>query len=168
MPPTRIRGRSWYSDLTVDLFLKVLNSSIFHPFVASLIPLCLRATEVPYSAHVFRYSVFYAIFICILHILGPINKRIAYGPPRNVDLEEEVLVITGGASGLGRCLAEIYALRGSAVAVIDIQDAEAGDSIEGVKYYQCDVGDVPAVEKAWAKITEEVCNPNIQPHMTIN
>ena len=77
-------------------------------------------------------------------------------------------MITGGASGLGRCLAEIYALRGSAVAVIDIQDAEAGDSIEGVKYYQCDVGDVPAVEKAWAKITEEVCDPNIQPHMTIN
>ena len=161
MPATRSRGRSWSSDLTIDLLFKVLNNSIFHPFVASLIPLCLRAAEVPYSADVFRYSVYYAIFICILHVLEPINRRIAYGPPRRVDLEEEVLVITGGASGLGRCLAEIYALRGSAVAVIDIQDAEAGNRIEGVRYYQCDVGDVSAVANAWAKITEEVRNPHI-------
>ena len=67
-------------------------------------------------------------------------------------------MITGGASGLGRCLAEIYALRGSTVAVIDIQDAEGSNHIENVRYYQCDVGDMSAVANTWGQITEEVRN----------
>jgi len=157
MPATRPRDKPWYTDLTIDLLLKILNNSIFHPFVASLIPLCLRAAEVPYSADAFRYSVYYAIFICILSILGPINERIAYGPPRKVDWEEEIIVITGGASGLGRCLSEVYAMRGATVAVIDIAQVNAGNRVENVNYWQCDVGDVSAVAATWDEITKKVC-----------
>ncbi|MCJ1398048.1 hypothetical protein MMC11_001245 [Xylographa trunciseda] len=89
------------------------------------------------------------------------SERIAYGPPRKVDLEEEVIVITGGASGLGRCLAEIYALRGSTVAVLDIRGKESGDSLEDVSYYKCDVGDAAAMAHVWARITEELGLPTI-------
>lgn len=156
MPATRPRHKPWYSDLTIDLLIKILNNSIFHPFVASLIPLCLRAAEVPYSADAFRYSVYYAIFICILSILGPINERIAYGPSRKVDWEEEVIVITGGASGLGRCLSEVYAMRGATVAVIDITQVKVGDRVENVFYWQCDVGDMAAVARTWKEIAATV------------
>ncbi|MCJ1390407.1 hypothetical protein MMC18_003266 [Xylographa bjoerkii] len=161
MPATRTRDRPWYSDLSIDLFVKILKNSIFHPFIASLIPLCLRAVEVPYSAASFRYAVYYAIFICILHVLAPISERIAYGTARKVDLEEEVIVITGGAGGLGRCLAEIYALRGATVAVLDIRGKESGDPIEDVSYYRCDVGDAAAVAEVWARITKELGLPTI-------
>ena len=65
-------------------------------------------------------------------------------------------MITGGASGLGRCVAEVYALKGATVAVLDIMPVGAASAIEGVKYYECDVGDVAEVEGAWAKITKEV------------
>ncbi|MCJ1284628.1 hypothetical protein MMC26_003962 [Xylographa opegraphella] len=161
MPATRTPERPWYSDLSIDLFVKILNRSIFHPFVASLIPLCLRAVEVPYSAASFQYSVYYAIFICILHVLAPISERIAYGPSRKVDLEDEIIVITGGASGLGRCIAEIYALRGATVAVLDIRGKESANAIEDVSYYRCDVGDAAAVADVWAQITTELGLPTI-------
>jgi hypothetical protein len=152
MPATRSPSQSWYASLSIDLFLRVLNNSIFHPFVASLIPLCLRAGEVPYSAPVFKNTVCWAIFVCIVHILLPINERIAYGKPRELD-DEEVVVITGGACGLGKCIAELYALKGGTVAVIDV---EAEDRIEGVNYYTCDVGDAGAVNSVWERITKEV------------
>ena len=92
----------------------------------------------------------------ILDVLGPINRRIAYGKDRKVDLDEEVIVITGGRSGLGKCVAEVYALRGATVAVIDVQDAEGGEEVDGISYYNCDVSDGEAVKKTWAQITEEV------------
>jgi hypothetical protein len=116
----------------------------------------LRAAETPYSEPAFKNSVYWAIFICILHILGPVNRRIAYGRSREVDFEEEVIVVTGGASGLGKCLAEIYALRGATVAVLDIRASVMVDAVECANYYACDIGDPVAVKKAWATITKEV------------
>jgi len=70
-------------------------------------------------------------------------------------------VITGGASGLGRCLAEIYALRGATVAVLDIRSKESRNSIEDVSYYECDVGDAAAVTDVWTRITKELGLPTI-------
>jgi hypothetical protein len=152
--PSRARDQPWYTDLNIDLFMRVLNNSIFHPFVASLIPLCLRAAEVPYNSDAFKYSVYYAIGICIISILGPINERIAYGAPRKVDLENEIVVITGGASGLGRCLAEIYALMGNEVCIIDYAELKDYDLGENVYYYKVDVSDAAALERCW----EEICS----------
>ncbi|MCJ1483735.1 hypothetical protein MMC06_003903 [Schaereria dolodes] len=153
--------KPWYTVITLDILLKVLDNSIFHPFIAWLVPLCLRATAVPYSDHAFIYTVAYAIFISILRLLSPINQRIAFGPPRDVDLNEEVIVITGGASGLGRCVAEIYALKSASVVVLDIKDVQHADIVEGVDYYFCDVGDKDSVKKTWAKIELEIGTPTI-------
>ena len=156
MPASRPPGTPWHASLNVDLFLTILRNSIFHPFVASLLPLCLRAAEVPYSAPAFRNTVYWAIFVCLCHILAPINQRIAFGKPRKVDWEQEVVVITGGARGLGRCVAEIYALRGATVGVLDVETVDGGREVEGVRYWTCDIGDVEAVERVWREIEKEV------------
>ena len=156
MPASRPPGTPWHASLNIDLFLTILRNSIFHPFVASLLPLCLRAAEVPYSAPAFRNAVYWAIFICVCHILAPINQRIAFGKRRKVDWEQEVVVITGGARGLGRCLAEIYALRGATVGVLDVERVDESWGVEGVRYWECDVGDVDAVGRVWAEIEKEV------------
>ena len=108
-----------------------------------------------YDSPQFQYSAAWALFVTVLEILSPINKRIAYGANREVDLNEEVIVITGGASGLGRCLAEIYALRGATVAIIDIKSAKE-EEIEGAHYFNCDIGDGEAVKETWAKIKKDV------------
>lgn len=99
------------------------------------------------------------------------NGRLAHGAPREMDWEEEVVVITGGVGGLGGCLAEIFALRGVAVAVLDVAVQMAGgagndgvvdgEEREGVRYYRCDVGDYEVVEKTWTRIVKDVGTPTV-------
>lgn len=150
--------RPWHTYLTIDLLAHVLNRSIFHPFVAWLIPLCLRAVVTPYSSPDFIIACAWASLVTLFTILSVFNKRIAYGVPREVDWDEEVVVITGGASGLGKILAEIYGMRGASVAVLDVQKPEKeSEGLAGVQFYSCDVGDAEAVEKAKDQIEKDVC-----------
>jgi hypothetical protein len=152
--------------LTLDLVLHVLHRTILHPFIAWLIPLCLRAQATPYSHPSFTITTAYAILVTSLCVLGIINRRVAYGRPRNVDLSEEVIVITGGASGLGLLIAEIYGMRGVSVAVLDVNQIEGGEGREtdstgwkemyGVEYYRCDVGDRAQVEDVARRIETDV------------
>ena len=65
----------------------------------------------------------------------------------------EVIVITGGASGLGRCIAEILAMKRASVAIIDIRKVEG---LEGVNSYVGDVGDGAQCDIVWSEITRDV------------
>jgi hypothetical protein len=111
----------------------------------------------------------YASFLTMLYFLNVLNKQIAYSKPRTVDLEDEVIVITGGASGLGLLIAEVYGMRGATVAVLDILDLEAGEA-RGVTAYRCDVGDKKQVARVAAQIEKEVrylYGWQLQPLLTI-
>ena len=183
MTPHPLNDKPWYTYVSLDLLIHVLNRSIFHPFIACLIPLCLRATAVDYSATSFIYTSAWAALVCLFWLLAPINERIAFGAPRPVrfgtdrkqgvdqegveevedeeegeeEEDEEVIVITGGASGLGRCLAEIYALRGLNVAVMDVKSHKMVEGLgEIVRYYECDVGNKEKVEETWKQIIADV------------
>ena len=98
-------------------------------------------------------------------MLEGVNKRIAYGAPREVDWENELVVITGGIGGLGGCLAEIFALKGVGVAVLDVNLDGRGlrdrEEKEGITYYRCDVGDHKQVEKVWQTVVSELGTPTI-------
>lgn len=102
------------------------------------------------------------------------NTRLAYGAPRKISWADEVVVITGGVGGLGGCLAEIFALRGVGVAVLDVEVAPRwaqaeglakgpadGEEEEGVRYYYCDVGDYEQVERMWVRIVKDVGTPTV-------
>ena len=142
--------------MTLDLLLCVFSNSIFHPFVAWMIPLCLRAQATPYTAPSFVYTTAYASLLTLLYFLSILNQRIAYGKPRDIDLTDEVIVITGGASGLGLCIAEIYGMRGASVAVMDVKEVGEKLGAEGVEFYKCDVGNSGQVDKVWAQIVKDV------------
>lgn len=100
-------------------------------------------------------SIAWATFITLCWVAGVVNQRIAYGLPREVDLSEEVIVITGGASGLGMLVAEVYGMRGASVAVLDVNDME-NEEARGVTYYKCDVGDKEQVKKVAGEIEKDV------------
>ncbi len=97
------------------------------------------------------------------------SRRFAYGVPRKVKWEDEVVVITGGVGGLGGCLAEIFALRGVGVGVLDVAVGVSGEKgvvrdgeeREGVRYYYCDVGDGMQVEEVWKRVVDELGTPTI-------
>ncbi|KAK3112788.1 hypothetical protein LTR53_010558 [Teratosphaeriaceae sp. CCFEE 6253] len=157
-PPARF----WHQHLTIDLLVHVLNRSLFHPFIAWLVPLCQRAVGAPYESFNFRAACAWACLVTLLWLLASLSRRVAYGVPREMDWDEEVVVITGGASGLGKILAETYGMRGASVAVLDVQEPEEkSEGLAGVKFYMCDVGDVEAVGRAKAQIEQDLGTPTI-------
>lgn len=165
IPPQR---DSWFAPLSIDLILKVLNVTLLHPFICWLIPLCLRARTVKWEAPPMIAAFAWATFITLSWMAGVINRRIAYGLPREVDLDEEVIVITGGAGGLGMLVAEVYGMRGASVAVLDVNEMENGEA-RGVTYYKCDVGDKEQVAKVALEIEKDVsCTSCLAGRISVN
>lgn len=156
-PPQR---DSWFAPVSIDMVVKVAKTSFFHPFIAWIIPLCFRAQNMMWDAPPMLVAIAWAAFISLCWIFGAINQRVAFGLPREVDLSEEVIVITGGASGLGMLVAEVYGMRGASVAVLDVNEMENGES-RGVTYYKCDVSDKEQVARVAGQIERDVraiCN----------
>jgi len=147
---------AWAKPLSIDLFLKVLNVTFFHPFVAWMIPLCMRAQVMAWTDPAMQLSIGYASLLTAMFFLGVLNRQIAFTKPRTVDFSEEVIVITGGASGLGLLIAEVYGMRGATVAVLDVKDLESGEA-RGVEVYKCDVGDKEQVARVALEIERDVC-----------
>ncbi|KAL9619074.1 MAG: hypothetical protein Q9160_006250 [Pyrenula sp. 1 TL-2023] len=165
---TKKPPKSFLSQVTLDHIARVLRNSIFHPFITLLLPLCLKAQATPYSHPAFISTSIWAILVSAYHILASINSRVADGPPREFDWEDQIVVVTGGASGLGRLFVEVLALKRVEIAVLDIKSKEEADWKndkeeeeewgEDVKWYQCDVGDTKQVEDVVKRIKEDVCN----------
>lgn len=157
----------WYTHLNLDLILHVLANTLFHPFLAALLPVCLRALAAPYTCTSFILTTTFAASVSAYRLLEIVNRRVAYGVARKVSWANEVVVITGGVGGLGGCLAEIFALRGVGVAVLDVavgvKESEVTHEFEkeGVRYYRCDVGDSAQVEAIWAKVVDDLGTPTI-------
>ncbi|KAH1628785.1 hypothetical protein KXX21_006507 [Aspergillus fumigatus] len=163
-PISQSPDKGWLEHLTFDLFLKVLNRTLFHPFLAWVGVLSLRAQATPYTHISFMIATGYAAFLTVLALARAMNQRLAHGLPRPVDLSEEVVVVTGGASGLGLLIARIYGLRGVSVAVLDIKaesDIEGWEEVTGVDYYQCDITDRETVERMARRIKEELGTPTV-------
>ncbi|KAK5134580.1 hypothetical protein LTR08_006366 [Meristemomyces frigidus] len=158
------REKPWHAHLTIDLLARILQRSIFHPFIACLFPLCQRAVGSPYSSSAVIVTCTYAALVTLVWLLGILNQRAAYGAPRELDWETEVVVITGGASGLGRVMTEMFGMRGASVAVLDVREPETqgrSEGLAGVRFYQCDVGDAALVEKAKELIEKDLGTPTI-------
>ncbi|OHE99160.1 short-chain dehydrogenase [Colletotrichum orchidophilum] len=158
--PRPPQSDSWFAPLSLDLLVKVFKITFFHPFVSWIIPLCFRAQALRWDAPPMLVSIAWACFITVCWIAQAINLRIAYGLPREVDLTEEVIVITGGASGLGLLIAEVYGMRGATVAVLDINDMENGEA-RGVTFYKCDVTDKAQVARVAAQIERDLGTPTV-------
>lgn len=159
--PTPSPRKPWSHHLTLDTLLRVLRNTLLSPFIAWIIVLCLRAQVTPPTDPAFIIAVAYATALTLLFVAGVINHRVAHGIPRTVDSANEVVLITGGASGLGLLVAQMYAMKGASVAVLDIRDIATKelDEVfgEDVRYFQCDVGDRRALEDVKGKIENEVC-----------
>ncbi|KAJ9191612.1 hypothetical protein DTO166G4_1068 [Paecilomyces variotii] len=159
-----IRQKAWHEYLTLDLFLAVLNRTFLHPFIAWIVVLCLRAQVTPYEHPAMIIAISYAILLTVYTGAQMVSERIAFGLPRTVDLGEEVVVITGGASGLGQLIAQIYGMRGVSVAVLDVKEVaeiEGWEELSGVEYYKCDVGDRKEVEKTARMIEKDLGTPTV-------
>ncbi|CAG8898287.1 unnamed protein product [Penicillium egyptiacum] len=146
--------------LTIDTLISIFSKSLLNPFIAWIFVLCLRAQVTPSTDPAWILTVSYATALTVLFIARIINQRAGHGVPRTVDSEHEVVLITGGASGLGLLIAQMYSMRGASVAVLDIKvvPENSRDEVfgEGVLYITCDVAERGALEVAKGRILQEV------------
>ncbi len=68
------------------------------------------------------------------------------------DLEDQVVVVTGGAGGIGEAISRAFHAQGCKVGVLDI-DAARGERLEAelgqaVRFVHCDLTDIPALRAA--------------------
>jgi NAD(P)-dependent dehydrogenase (short-subunit alcohol dehydrogenase family) len=75
-------------------------------------------------------------------------------------LTDKVAVVTGGASGIGKAIAQAYHDKGAQVVLVDLKleqaRAEAAAMGEGVAAYGCDVSDPASVEAVVADIVRDL------------
>lgn len=112
-----------------------------------------------------RYAVAFACVVDFFWFLSVLNSLGRNGRFSKTEVDvggeevEDVVVVTGGSSGLGQIVAEIFALKGISVAVLDIKKP----SMEGnyaLQYYECDVSDIKALQRVSAQITKDVFSPH--------
>jgi NAD(P)-dependent dehydrogenase (short-subunit alcohol dehydrogenase family) len=77
-------------------------------------------------------------------------------------LRDRVVIVTGGASGIGEAFVESFAGQGAKVCFLDLQDAPAADLVGRLKpsrnlpiYHHCDLTDISALQKTVAQIVSE-------------
>ncbi|CAJ0753424.1 13736_t:CDS:10 [Entrophospora sp. SA101] len=108
----------------------------------------------------FIWSSVYTGTVCFWWFLGYISNKSRNGwKTQKIDWNDEIVVITGGSSGLGGLLAETLAIRTVTTIILDIKPPEIEHS--NVIYYECDVSKLKNVEEVAKKIIEEVGNPTI-------
>jgi NAD(P)-dependent dehydrogenase (short-subunit alcohol dehydrogenase family) len=73
--------------------------------------------------------------------------------PESQEYDGLVAVVTGGAAGIGRAIAEELAVRGARVAVLDLDLTDVPGHLLGVA---CDVTDRASVDAAIATVVEEL------------
>jgi NAD(P)-dependent dehydrogenase (short-subunit alcohol dehydrogenase family) len=77
-------------------------------------------------------------------------------------LEERLVVVTGGASGIGEAMVEAFARQRARVVFVDVQDGAAealmarlgGEGLGEVTYFRCDLTDVEALQRTVREIEE--------------
>src|SRR5262245_12084967 len=89
----------------------------------------------------------------------PTNRNRAEYP----SLQDKVVLITGGASGIGAVMVEYFSVQGSKVAFLDVDAAcatelinQIGDAKYTPSFVHCDLTDVTAIRESVAQITAEL------------
>ncbi|ODV82278.1 NAD(P)-binding protein [Suhomyces tanzawaensis NRRL Y-17324] len=73
----------------------------------------------------------------------------------------DIVLVTGGVSGLGREIVGKFAAKKARVIVLDIQSPTMEDRVENVHYYQCDVGNRNQLIEIHKKVIQEVGKPTV-------
>ncbi|KAJ7068544.1 retinal short-chain dehydrogenase/reductase [Mycena amicta] len=153
-----------WDSLDVDLFVKVANHTIFSPFFVMLIPTFYIFQGAKITDFEVVSSAVYLLGICSFWAIKWLshlqyNKTSFLYAPRPLEWSDQIVVITGGASGVGELLANTLAVKSVTVVVLDVKPIQSQNY--NISYYKCDVSKWEEVDAVSKKIIEEIGQPTI-------
>ncbi|OWZ26062.1 hypothetical protein C349_07099 [Cryptococcus neoformans var. grubii Br795] len=151
--------------LTLDIVVYCLRKTIFSPYLAIFIPIALHFCSISSRLLLF-VSCFWGVAICFIQLLLYADWRYAnqarwFRAPPKLRWEDQVVLITGGGSGIGALLAETLADRSVAVAILTKELPKQPFTHSHIHVFECDVSDYNAVMGMSARVREAVGDPTI-------
>jgi len=153
-----------FDSLDVDLVVKVLANTAFSPFFVFFIPIFYVFQGAKVTDPIIITSAIYYVAISIFWFgkwysrLYRNQGSLLFGPGP-LDWGEQIVVITGGSSGVGELLANTLAVRNVNVVVLDVNPIITENY--NITYYKCDVSKWEEVEAVSKKIQEELGHPTV-------
>jgi len=157
-------GSPIFDSLDIDLFVKVLANTAFSPFFVVFIPIfnIIHGASLT-DPIVIAWSIYYAFISAFWFIKWYSklyrNQGNLFFRSAPLDWGEQIVLITGGASGIGELLANTLAVRNVTVIVLDVNPIITEN--DNVVYYKCDVSKWEEVEMVSQKIITEIGEPTI-------
>ncbi|KAH7930676.1 retinal short-chain dehydrogenase reductase [Leucogyrophana mollusca] len=153
-----------FDNVDIDMVVKVLSQTAFSPFFTCFIPIFYIFQGEQYTSPIVLISSIYCVAVSAFWALKWVSRlyrnqaSLLFGP-KPLDWSEQVVVITGGSSGIGELLANTLAVRNVMVVVLDIKPIITENY--NITYYQCDVSKWEEVDAVSKKIVEEVGHPTM-------
>ncbi|KAF9077005.1 retinal short-chain dehydrogenase reductase [Rhodocollybia butyracea] len=153
-----------FDSLDIDLVFKVLKNTLFSPFFVFFVPVFCIFTGSKTTDPSVVWSGLYYVLLCLyyagtwLSTLYRNQGNLLFSPSR-FDWGEQIVVVTGGSSGVGELLANTLAVRNVTVVVLDNEPIITEN--HNVMYYKCDVSKWEEVEAVSKTIIEEIGHPTV-------
>ncbi|KAI0796923.1 retinal short-chain dehydrogenase/reductase [Abortiporus biennis] len=153
-----------YDALDIDLVVKVLNHTAFSPFFTCMIPIFYYFQGARWPDTILVVTLAYTIGVSAFWFLKWYSRlfrnqgSLLFGPPR-FDWGDQIVVITGGSSGIGELIANTLAVRNVCVVVLDVNPIVTENY--NITYYKCDVSKWEEVEATAKTIVEELGHPTV-------
>jgi len=153
-----------FDSLDIDLVFKVLKNTLFSPFFVFFIPVFYIFAGAKTSDPSVIWSGSYYVLLCLYYAGTWISTlyrnqgNLLFSPPR-YDWGEQIVVVTGGASGVGELLANTLAVRNVTVAVLDVKPIMTEN--HNIVYYKCNVSKWEEVEAVSKTIVAELGHPTV-------
>jgi len=153
-----------YDSVDIDMVIKVLSQTAFSPFFTCFIPIFYVFQGYQFTDPVVLVSSLYCSAVSAFWLLKWIsqlyrNQNSLFFKPQPLDWSDQIVVVTGGASGVGELLANTLAVRNVTVVVLDVKSIVTENY--NITYYPCDVSKWEAVEAVSKKIIEEIGQPTM-------
>jgi len=151
-------------NVDIDMVMKVLTQTAFSPFFTFFVPIFYIFQGYSYTSNVVLAPSAYCAAISAFWALKWFSRlyrnqaSLFFAPPR-LDWAEEIVVITGGSSGIGELLANTLAVRNVTVVVLDVKPIVTENY--NIAYYKCDVSKWEEVEAISKQIVEELGHPTM-------
>ncbi|KZT06430.1 retinal short-chain dehydrogenase reductase [Laetiporus sulphureus 93-53] len=153
-----------FDNFDIDLIVKVVMHTILSPFFTFFIPVFYYFQGMPWYHPVLLSSAIYVMAVSAFWFFKWCSRlyrnqgSLLYAPAP-LDWGEQIVVITGGASGMGELIANTCAVRNVTVVVLDVNPIVTENY--NINYYKCDVSKWEEVEAVSKKIIEDIGHPTI-------